>query len=103
VGAVTFPKGIFITADDPQFLESQVEPDKVLVDLEGQNIAELRAEYIRRQRDYFTTPFDPEGHKLRLFPGGITIWSGLSPHGAALWRVLRLTGGRPPRPDRAHR
>jgi twinkle protein len=76
MGGVTFPKGIFITTDDPSYLERSVEPDKVLVDLADQNIAELRSEYIRRQRDYFTTPFDPEGHKLRLFPGGITIWSG---------------------------
>jgi len=76
VGGVSFPKGIFVTADDPQYLERQVEPETVLVDLAGQDVAELRSHYIARQRDFTTTPFDPEGHKLRLFPGGVTIWSG---------------------------
>jgi twinkle protein len=84
---VNFPKGIFVTADDPAYLERQVEPDKVLVDLEGQNIAELRSEYIRRQRDFSTTPFDPMGHKFRLYPGGITIWSGYP--GAGKTTMLR--------------
>lgn len=84
---LSFPKGIFVTADDPQFLEAQVEPDRVLVDLEGQNVAELRSQYIARQRDFSTTPFDPEGHKLRLFPGGITIWSGFP--GAGKTTLLR--------------
>lgn len=84
---LNFPKGIFVTADDPQFLEAQVEPDKMLVDLEGQNVAELRSQYIARQRDFSTTPFDPEGRKLRLFPGGITIWSGFP--GAGKTTLLR--------------
>ena len=76
MGRVNLPKGIFVTADDPAYLERQVEPTRVLVNLDGQNIAQLRADYIKRQRNFSTTPFDPEGRELRLFPGGITIWSG---------------------------
>lgn len=67
---------IFVTADDPAFLEAAVEPAKELFSIGQINVRELRAEYIRRQQNYDTTPFDPEGKVLRLFPGGVTIWSG---------------------------
>lgn len=67
---------IFVTADDPAFLESQVEPAKELFSLGTINVRELREEYIRKQQNYDTAPFDPEGKAIRFFPGGITIWSG---------------------------
>jgi twinkle protein len=69
-------KGIFVTQDDPTFLEDAVDPEQVILDLNGQNVNELRDAYVRKQAGYSTTPFDPLGHRLRLFPGGITIWSG---------------------------
>ena len=67
---------IFVTADDPAFLEAEVEPAKELFSIGEINVKELRQEYIRRQQNYDTTPFDPEGKTLRLFPSGVTIWSG---------------------------
>lgn len=69
-------RGIFVTHDDPQFLEDAVDADEVILDLASQNITDLREAYLAKQAAYCTTPFDPEGHRLRLFPGGITIWSG---------------------------
>jgi KaiC/GvpD/RAD55 family RecA-like ATPase len=69
-------RGIFVTADDPKFLEQRVETKVDLLDLEQLNVAQIRDEYIRRQQNYDTAPFDPEGRALRFFPGGYTIWSG---------------------------
>lgn len=70
------PSGVFVTTDSPAFLERQVEPTSRLVDLARQNCAEIRSAWIAKQRVFDTTPFDPEGHHLRLFPGDVTIWSG---------------------------
>jgi hypothetical protein len=69
-------RGIFIEADDPEYLENEIEPEREVVDLNLLNVHDLLAEYRRRQADYVTTPFDPDGHELRFFPGGFTIWSG---------------------------
>ena len=69
-------RGIFVTQDDPAFLEATIDPEQVILDLNGTNVAELREGYLAQQTGYSTTPFDPEGHHLRLFPGGVTIWSG---------------------------
>lgn len=69
-------RGIFVTHDDPEFLEDAVDPGEVILDLSSQNVSDLRDAYVAKQAGYCTTPFDPEGRRLRLFPGGITIWSG---------------------------
>lgn len=69
-------RGIFVTHDDPEFLEDAVDPGEVILNLDTQNVTELRTEFLAKQTGYCTTPFDPEGRRLRLFPGGITIWSG---------------------------
>jgi twinkle protein len=69
-------RGIFVTQDDPAFLEAAVDPERVILDLNGQNVSELREAFLAKQAAYSTTPFDPEGRRLRLFPGGFTIWSG---------------------------
>lgn len=53
-----------------------MEPAKELFSIGEINVKELRQEYIRRQQNFDTTPFDVEGRTLRLFPGGVTIWSG---------------------------
>jgi hypothetical protein len=68
--------GIFVTADDPAFLERQVEPKRELVDLNAIDVRELRKSMLARDADYDTVPVDPEGESLRLYPGGVTIWSG---------------------------
>lgn len=69
-------KGIFLVPDDPAFLEREVQPESVLLNLEAQNVAEIAENYRRKQREFSTTPIDTEGQRLRLFPGGVTIWSG---------------------------
>ena len=56
---------------------ADMEPPKsVLVDIEALDGKQLLAQATARQARYGTTPFDPEGHTLRLYPGGVTIWSG---------------------------
>lgn len=69
-------RGIFVTQDDPEFLEESVDPEQVILDLNNQRAGELRNTYLQLQASYSTTPFDVDGNHLRLFPGGVTIWSG---------------------------
>jgi twinkle protein len=78
---------LLVEADDEKFLEAKVEPARTLVDLNSINVRELRIEYVRRQQNYDTTPFDPEGRSLRLFPGSVSIWSGMP--GAGKTTLLR--------------
>jgi twinkle protein len=80
-------RGIFVTADDPKFLENRVVPERELLDLEKLNIAEIRAQHLARQRNFDTAPFDPEGRVMRFFPGGYTVWSGFP--GAGKTTLLR--------------
>ena len=80
-------KGIFVTSDDPAFLEAAVDPGEVILNLAGQSPADLRSGFVAKQAGYCTTPFDPDGKHLRLFPGGITIWSGFP--GAGKTTLLR--------------
>lgn len=80
-------RGIFVTADDPKFLEKHVEPEREVLDLEALNVAEIREQHIARQKNFDTTPFDPDGRVLRLFPGGYTVWSGFP--GAGKTTLLR--------------
>lgn len=51
-------------------------PEAAAFDPADTNVRDLRAEFHRRQLNFDTAPFDPNGDKFRLFPGGITIWSG---------------------------
>lgn len=81
------PSGVFVTTDSPEFLERQAEPEHRLVDLAAQNCRDIRNAWIAKQRDFSTAPFDPDGHHLRLFPGGVTIWSGFP--GAGKTTLLR--------------
>lgn len=82
-------RGIFVTHDDPEFLEAAVDPGELILDLNAQNVTELRGEFIRKQASFSTAPFDPEGRALRMFPGGITIWSGFP--GSGKTTLLRQT------------
>lgn len=78
---------IFVTTDDPAFLEEQVKPESETLPLADIDVGSLRAAYAARQRNFCTAPFDPEGRYLRFFPGGFTVWSGYP--GAGKTTLLR--------------
>ena len=69
-------RGIFVTPDAPAYLESQVDPKLEILNLETLDIPNIRAQHNARQLNFDTAPFDPDGHAVRFFPGGYTIWSG---------------------------
>jgi len=69
-------KGILVEPDAPEFLENQIEADEQVVDLQSLNVGELLGRYHERRRDFVTAPFDVDGHSLRFFPRGYSIWSG---------------------------
>lgn len=69
-------RGIFVEADQPEFLEKDVQQDVEIVDLNALNVADMLVARRERQANFDTAPFDPEGHDLRFFPGGFTVWSG---------------------------
>lgn len=75
---------MLVTQQAPEFLD---EPESVLVDLEPLDGGELLERHRARAARYGTTPFDPEGKFLRLYPGGVTIWSGFP--GAGKTTLLR--------------
>lgn len=52
------------------------EPRNVLFDLAKKNAGELLAEFTKAREGYATSPFDPNGSKLRFYRKGYTIWSG---------------------------
>lgn len=62
-----------VTGSEPEF---DADPSEVLVDLEKLDGKQLLADYHLRRGKYGTTPFDPAGDRLRLYAGGVTIWSG---------------------------
>lgn len=51
-------------------------PKRVLLDLEAMSTKALLDRQTSRGTHFATTPFDVEGRMLRLYPGGVTIWSG---------------------------
>jgi twinkle protein len=86
-GLAVTPRGVFITADDPAYLEKRVAPQKATVDLNSLDVKAMRAEYLAWRSAFDTTPFDPSGDHFRLYPGGVTIWSGFP--GAGKTTLLR--------------
>jgi len=78
---------IFVTTDNPAFLEKQVDAVAEVFDFATANARSLLDEHRRKQLNYNTAPFDPEGNALRFFPGGFTIWSGFP--GAGKTTLLR--------------
>lgn len=64
---------MLVTGHEPEFDE---DPNEVLMDLTELNGKDLLAEYELRHSKYGTAPFDPAGDRLRIYPGGVTIWSG---------------------------
>lgn len=51
-------------------------PREVLFDLAKSNARELLQTYTKSRESYCTSPFDPDGHKLKFYRKGYTIWSG---------------------------
>lgn len=70
-------------AEAPEFDE---DPDELL-DLAKLDGKSLLAEYEEEMACYATTPFDQYGERLRLYPCGVTIWSGFP--GAGKTTLLR--------------
>jgi twinkle protein len=52
------------------------EPRKVLFELVNRNANELLAEFNKSRDSYVTSPFDPNGDRIRFYRRGYTIWSG---------------------------
>jgi twinkle protein len=70
-------------SDAPEF---DADPDELL-DMSRLDGATLLAEYQAEMSNYATTPFDNCGERLRLYPCGVTIWSGFP--GAGKTTLLR--------------
>lgn len=70
-------------SDAPEF---DADPDELL-DMSRLDGATLLAEYQEEMSNYATTPFDNCGERLRLYPCGVTIWSGFP--GAGKTTLLR--------------
>lgn len=64
-----------------------VEVETVLVDLGKLTGQQLVDRFKSRYAHCATTPFDPEGKQLALYPGGVTLWSGFP--GAGKTTLLR--------------
>lgn len=67
---------VLVEPDSPEFLEDQVRYDKDVFDFRKINIPMFGARYREKQRNYYTSPIDILGKRLRFYPGGYTIWSG---------------------------
>lgn len=67
--------------------EFDQDPDDLLMDLAKLDGKELLQEYEQEMACYATTPFDINGDRLRLYPCGVTIWSGFP--GVGKTTVLR--------------
>jgi twinkle protein len=78
---------IFVQPDNPEFLERELTPEREVFDIGNLDAASILEAYRQHQANYSTAPFDPEGQKLRFFPGGFTIWSGFP--GAGKTTLLR--------------
>jgi twinkle protein len=52
------------------------EPRQVLFELANKSAADLLAQFNKSRDGYVTSPFDPNGDRLRFFRRGYTIWSG---------------------------
>lgn len=66
--------------------EGKVE-DFPLIDVAQQKPKEMLASYAEERSKFATAPFDPDGHRIKFFPGGVTIWSGYP--GAGKTTLLR--------------
>lgn len=72
---------MFLNSQTPDVVKvSQHAPEILLAELGG-NVTELSTVFRERQKNFDTAPFDADGRAFRLFPGGVTIWSGFPGHG----------------------
>lgn len=71
-------------AEAPEFDQ---DPDELLLDMSTLDGKSLIADYEEEINCYSTTPFDQHGERLRLYPCGVTIWSGFP--GAGKTTLLR--------------
>ena len=78
---------IFVTPDDPSFLEAEINETAEVFDFANADARSMLEAYRAKQASYSTAPFDREGAKLRFFPGGYSVWSGLP--GAGKTTMLR--------------
>src|SRR6185312_2630467 len=67
--------------------ELAVDYETVLFDLTRKSGQEIVDTFRGRYAHSATMPFDPEGKKLPIFPGGVTLWSGFP--GAGKTTLLR--------------
>lgn len=67
--------------------EYEADPHRELLDMASLDGKDLLSRYEQRHAKFGTTPFDPDGERLRLYPGGVTIWSGYP--GAGKTTILR--------------
>lgn len=70
--------------DAPDFDQ---DPDECLLDMASLDGKQLLADYEQEMACYATTPFDDHGERLRLYPCGVTLWSGFP--GAGKTTILR--------------
>jgi len=63
------------------------DPSRILADVQALDGKQLVAAYVKRHSKFGTVPFDPTGDRLRLYPGGLTIWSGFP--GSGKTTILR--------------
>ena len=56
--------------------ELEAVPERRLVDLSQLSPSDVLARWQKRQSDWQTIPADPTGANLRLYPGGVSVWSG---------------------------
>ncbi|HEY9154042.1 MAG TPA: AAA family ATPase [Opitutaceae bacterium] len=63
------------------------DPDENLLDMASLDGKQLLADYEQEMACFATTPFDAHGERLRLYPCGVTIWSGFP--GAGKTTLLR--------------
>lgn len=75
---------MLVTGAEPTF---DVDPNESLLNVAELDGKQLLAEFTQRHAKYGTAPFDPTGDRLRLYPGGVTIWSGFP--GAGKTTLLR--------------
>lgn len=67
--------------------EFDKDPDENLLNMARLDGKQLLAEYEHEMSCFATTPFDDHGERLRLYPCGVTIWSGFP--GAGKTTLLR--------------
>ena len=56
--------------------ELEAMPERRLVDVAQLSPSDVLARWQKRQSDWQTIPADPTGASLRLYPGGVSVWSG---------------------------